>query len=441
MFVQHPVQIPNPLSLEVENRGQNKHSLLDSQNSLLLKFTKLSGNFWKLKIRSGKPLLRLPGINQFSYIHHAAIVTGQPGIGKTVFLIYVLLCRLLNGLTTIYCDESTHTHIFDDMGIRRLILSSRYHIPELDVNPLCCALVNLRDQLTFVPNMFYPKIHKSRVIVATSLDKNHWSTFAHEHLVRICCMPTWEWGPLYIASLLFTNKDNFNTLDVDHCKWLQEAYSIFHGILQLCFRSFTTTGLDAQWVVIHQALNGIQSMDDFIRATMGQLPFNPNMSHHLVRVEPIDTRWLKRHTELLSNHIAKLVFECIHMVTKARLSETLVQYLADPDAHTKAGILFKHAAHCSIGKGLVLRMTCLSSGKNLEVSIPVTAVGKNEKSRYYSLAIRKKSGSQDVHADFLDLYMTLISKTEGSIDALFISSAYITFLFQMMVSSHHPINF
>jgi hypothetical protein len=182
-------------------------------------------------------------------------------------------------------------------------------------------------------------------------------------------------------------------------------------------------------------------MDDFIRATTGQLPFNPNTSHRLVRVEPIDTRWLKTRTELLSNRIAELVFERIRMVTKARLSETLVQYLPDPDAHTKAGILFEHAAHCSIRKGLVLKMTCLSSGRNLKVSIPVTAVGKNEKSRYYSLAIREKSGSQHVHADFLDLYMTPISKTEGSIDALFISSSYITFLFQMTVSGRHPINF
>jgi hypothetical protein len=33
------------------------------------------------------------------------------------------------------------------------------------------------------------------------------------------------------------------------------------------------------------------------------------------------------------------------MVTMARLSETLVQYLADPDAHSKADILFEHAAH------------------------------------------------------------------------------------------------
>lgn len=254
-------------------------------------------------------------------------------------------------------------------------------------------------------------------------------------------MPTWEWGPLYIASLLFANKDNFNTLDVDHCRRLQEAYTIFRGIPRLCFRSLTAIGLDAQLVVINQALNEIKSVDDFIRATTGQVPFNPNTSHRLVRVEPMDARWLRTRTELMSNRIAELVFQRIRMVTKAPLSETLVQCLADPDAHAKAGILFEHAAHFSIRKGLTLSMTSLSSGTKLQVCIPVTSVQKTEKSHHYSLAIRETSGSQKVHPDFLNLYLTPISKTERSIDALFISPAYITFLFQMTVSRHHPINF
>jgi hypothetical protein len=181
-------------------------------------------------------------------------------------------------------------------------------------------------------------------------------------------------------------------------------------------------------------------MDDFIRATTGQVSFNPSMSHRLVRVEPIDTRWFKTRTELLSNHIAELVFQRIRIVTKARLSETLVHYLADSDARTKAGILFEHAAHFSIRKGLTLNMTSLPDA-NLQVCIPVTPDGKNEKSRYYSLAIRETSGSQKVHPDFLDLYLTPISKTECSIDALFISPAYTRFLFQMTVSYQDPINF
>ena len=118
-----------------------------------------------------------------------------------------------------------------------------------------------------------------------------------------------------------------------------------------------------------------------------------------------------------------------------------MEYLTDPDSHTKAGTLFEHAAHHSIRKGLTLSMTCLSSGVKLEADIPGTPAEKNEKSRYYSLAIWEKPGSQNVHEDYLNLYMTPILKNEPSIDALFISPAYTTLLFQITVSHNHPINF
>ena len=105
----------------------------------------------------------------------------------------------MDGLTTIYCDKPTHAYIFDGTGVRTVTLSDRHRIPELDADPQCCALVNLGDRLTLVPGVFYPKIRKGRVVVATLPDKNHWSSFAHEHLARIYCMPTWSWGPLYIC--------------------------------------------------------------------------------------------------------------------------------------------------------------------------------------------------------------------------------------------------
>src|ERR1700677_4088080 len=102
-------------------------------------------------------------------------------------------------------------------------------------------------------------------------------------------------------SLLFANKNLSNKqLDEDHCTRLQEVYSIFRGIPRLCFRSLTPAGLDGQWTLIHDAVDDIKSMDNFIYATTGQLPFVPNTSRRLVRVEPIDDRWLKTRTELLS---------------------------------------------------------------------------------------------------------------------------------------------
>ena len=102
-------------------------------------------------------------------------------------------------MTTIYCDNGAHVHIFDHTGVRRLTLSNESRIPELDNNSECCALVNLGDKLKLVPEVFYPQLREGRVVVATSPSREHWSSFSHEHPARICCMPTWEWGPLYFA--------------------------------------------------------------------------------------------------------------------------------------------------------------------------------------------------------------------------------------------------
>ena len=78
-------------------------------------------------------------------------------------------------------------------------MTGESRILELDDNVNCCALVNLGDKLKLVPDVFYPQLHKGRVVVATSPNKEHWSNFSHEHAARMCFMPTWEWGPIYFA--------------------------------------------------------------------------------------------------------------------------------------------------------------------------------------------------------------------------------------------------
>ncbi|KAF8807200.1 hypothetical protein BYT27DRAFT_6558586 [Phlegmacium glaucopus] len=447
IFARRHVRIPDPLSSELDGNSETLElEVIDlpegSEKAFITEVPKLLvvpiyETFWDV-LKGEDQCWQALQSPRFSHSCHATIVIGQPGVGKSVFLIYVLLRRLVNGMTTIYCDRGAYVHIFDRTGVRRLTLSDKSRIPELDNNLECCALVNLGDKLKLVPQVFYPQLRKGRVVVATSPSMEHWSTFSHEHPARLCCMPTWEWGPIYFASLLYARKD-LNMFDLDHFKALWGAYSIFHGIPRSCFGSLDPFVLKMQEADIQNALDSTSFLDDFARAFTGQLSVNPNTSHCLVRVEPVDTEWLTTRTEIKSNYIAELVFERIRKLTKARFSDTLMKYLADPNAHGPGSILFEQAMHYSIRKGLTLTMASLLSGTTLDVSIP--PVEKNGKSRYYSLSIWEKSGSPNVHPDFLDLYMTPISKIKPSIDALFISSKYITYLFQMTVSSHHPLNF
>lgn len=138
-------------------------------------------------------------VSRQSYALQNYDLMGFHALGKTVFLTYVLLRRLMSGLTTIYCDSKTNAYIFDDMGVRRETISDELRISELDHNARCCALVNLGDKLASVPPVFYPETRVGRVVVATPPVEKHWSTFSHENTARVCCMPTWSWGPLYFA--------------------------------------------------------------------------------------------------------------------------------------------------------------------------------------------------------------------------------------------------
>jgi hypothetical protein len=103
MFVQRPVQIPDPLSLEVENDSETLNlTVIEHPEGpeqvfpfglAKLLVVEIYETFWKLletEDQEWQTLLRSPGIDRFSYIHHATIITGQPGIGQyaAVYIFY-----------------------------------------------------------------------------------------------------------------------------------------------------------------------------------------------------------------------------------------------------------------------------------------------------------------------------------------------------------------
>ncbi|RXW12295.1 hypothetical protein EST38_g13559 [Candolleomyces aberdarensis] len=48
------------------------------------------------------------------------VVTGQSGIGKSYFLVYVLLRRLTQGKTTLFSTSDERTFLFDELGVRTM---------------------------------------------------------------------------------------------------------------------------------------------------------------------------------------------------------------------------------------------------------------------------------------------------------------------------------
>jgi hypothetical protein len=92
-FVEHSVRIPDPLSLKAENDSEtlNLTVIEHPEGPKVFPFglskllvVEIYKTFWDILESEDKEWQNLlsPGIDRFSHINHATIVTGQPGIGQ-----------------------------------------------------------------------------------------------------------------------------------------------------------------------------------------------------------------------------------------------------------------------------------------------------------------------------------------------------------------------
>lgn len=126
-------------------------------------------------------------------------------LGKTVFLTYVLVRRLSEKKTTIYCSEGHRAFLFEDSGVTSLsIIQSHLDIPVLRDQPTCWALVNLSPHLEEPPRQFGPKTRMGRVVIASSPNIKHFAIY-HEHPGLQRYMPTWSWDEIYLAKFVIAS--------------------------------------------------------------------------------------------------------------------------------------------------------------------------------------------------------------------------------------------
>ena len=161
----------------------------------------------------------LPIDERLISLNHSTIITGQPGtgerltafvisvalnkwdyvLGKTVGLSCVLVWRLQEKKSTVYCDDNTSAYVFTSTGVKEVSLSNRKRIEQLDKFTQCCALVDINTDLLEVPSQFRPSPDRQgRVVVATSPNPDHVTAFKQDHAMTYYT-PTWKWTDLYCA--------------------------------------------------------------------------------------------------------------------------------------------------------------------------------------------------------------------------------------------------
>ncbi|PCH39508.1 hypothetical protein WOLCODRAFT_141292 [Wolfiporia cocos MD-104 SS10] len=97
------------------------------------------------------PFYQLPGIKPSAT---GAILVGSPGIGKSVFLTYVLALRLLAGLTTILQSDGEAVFVLNDEGVFRVPPITRYNQLRRYIPVGTWCLIDSNPLLTEVPPLY-----------------------------------------------------------------------------------------------------------------------------------------------------------------------------------------------------------------------------------------------------------------------------------------------
>jgi hypothetical protein len=228
---------------------------------------------------------------------------------------------------------------------------------------------------------------------------------------------------------------NDRPLLAPHDEKLLEMFTMLRGIPRRCFRALFGEELEVK--AIKDAISQIQSIEEFIMAASGPIPFKQLTSHILVRIEPTDAQWGNPHTELLSEYVASLVYDRINLHSMT-IRNSIDCLLRTPKARGWGGNLFEKAIHRRFRAGITLHPDAMDDDAPT-LDIEINPVESEAGGYFHTLSVRKEARSRKVAITFLNQYLIPLSSTAETIDSVYISQD-ITVLFQITVSPSHDLN-
>ncbi|EJD07142.1 uncharacterized protein FOMMEDRAFT_76968, partial [Fomitiporia mediterranea MF3/22] len=125
------------------------------------------------------------------------ILTGQPGIGKTVYLTYCLLCRLMRKERTIFMLDTFRRYLFRDKGAYRLpgdlyITNDREILQESSTTLVLYDCNSKQEKATDV-------FQGIKTLISTSPELSRYDRFDKESYTLTFNMQTWSWSEVYLS--------------------------------------------------------------------------------------------------------------------------------------------------------------------------------------------------------------------------------------------------
>jgi hypothetical protein len=145
------------------------------------------------------------------------ILIGQPGIGKTTFLYYVLVCRVLAGEPTMFEYEKHGIYSFTD---------TFQHLDKIDAraSPNAWALSDSNSALWKPNQSFTGQGSQFFVLQATSPRPERWHSWKKYRNAKMVTMDLWSWDEMYIGATKFETTP-ISTFNVEVLKYVFENYT------------------------------------------------------------------------------------------------------------------------------------------------------------------------------------------------------------------------
>lgn len=158
-----------------------------------------------------------------------------------------------------------------------------------------------------------------------------------------------------------------------------------------------------------------------------------NASNKLVKIEPPEnTNYRVASTAILSSFIARRVFDRMLQYRPIKASDSIMNLLSDTARRGYGGTLFEQAVHYKFHSGFRIRPRPLTENA-LDLEIDILKFENEAGGYFHTLAASARKSSRAVHHKYLHRYLIPISKTQESVDAVWIS----TVIFKMTVNGNH----
>jgi hypothetical protein len=327
-------------------------------------------------------------------------ITGNPGVGKSVFLFYALwrISRMKEGVGTVVlhrAKDEGDIYVFEEDGcwiasdisqVRRLFsLSTTWYLTDTPKKP--------------------PGDHEAITFLVASPEREHYKEFLkYGQTTTLRYLPVWSLDELYLASGLYDMKK----------EKVEERYNLIGGIARFVLEKSKVNLKEEIGIALKKFemkhFKFLQGVDDVSKMNQSILHFD------------VDEKFESESMRFCSDYAAQKAVEKFWEGKRYELFVFLKCSEADSSTAALRGQLFEQVAHKMLAAGGKFLCRSLEEEGSLEDEMELTP---RETDRYHELTACTE-----------DKYWKPWSSNCPCIDSL-IPNKY---LFQMTISDQHPIN-